>query len=138
MNHSLTRTLSGVYSYNYEYYCGPHCVTGTLTGGESIGISHNKQADVVAVIPILGRLAGPIIQDKGTKTAEEYTISIDLRFPPNTGCSLAYPTGIETEIQSIITSMSLPADKYMRSDVENWNPLTGQYSRNLTYIIENC
>jgi hypothetical protein len=130
---------TGVITYSYNYQCCDTCIDGVLK--ESINITREFPADVVAIVPILGRACGPIIQDKGTKTVEKCSIAIDLQFEKECGCSFAKPAGLEANVQGIISSAGCCADAYgthLERDTESWNPRTGRYTRNVTYICECC
>jgi len=137
---SVTRNKrNGQVTYSYTYMCCDVIVTGALK--ESINITKEFPADVVAIVPILGRTCGPVIQDKGTKTVEKCTVSIDLQFEKKCGSSLAKPSGLEAEIQGIITSANCCDGAYAthtERDTESWNPRTGRYTRNVTTICECC
>ena len=76
----------GSIGYNFTYNNRPMpIVTGALT--EKVNISKNRQVPVHAALTILGRAAGPILQDIGTKSAFTQDISIEAQFVPWTGYS---------------------------------------------------
>lgn len=130
---------NGQIQYSYTYMCCDTLVTGALK--ESINITKDFPAAVVAIVPILGRTCGPIIQDKGTKTVERCSIAIDLTFEKQCGGSLSKPSGLEAQIQSIISSVgccSTAYNSHQDRDQETWNPRTGRYTRNVSFICECC
>lgn len=153
---NVARNLtSGVIRYTYKYQCCTMVVTGALK--ESINITTEFPSQVLAIIPILGRTCGPIIQDKGTKTLEKASIAIDLLFPVDCDASYGKPSGLEDQIQGIISDAQICStgtchtvlnDReangcaqpscYIERDTESWNPRTGRYTRNVTYIRECC
>lgn len=126
--------------FSYEFSCTDFCNSDVFK--EDIVITHQNSADVFAVVPILGRAAGPIIQDKGTVTPKRTTINIEWQYPKSTGdCYLVQPTGAETAVQSVVSAANVCSDStgnYLESDTESWNPRKGRYSRSLTYICEEC
>jgi len=108
---------------------------------ESVNITKEFPADVVAIIPILGRTCGPIIQRKGTKTVEKCSVAIDLTFPKECGCSYGKPAGLEATVQGIISDAGCCTGAYnspTEKDTESWNPRTGKYTRSVTFICECC
>ncbi len=130
---------TGEISYDYTYRCCTTYVEGVLE--ESIDVTYDHQADVFAVVPILGRTQGPIIQDKNTKTEEKCSISVQLTFPSECGTLAGKPSGVDGKIQGIIDGVGCCGDankSYKESDRESWNPTTGRYTRDVTFVCEHC
>jgi hypothetical protein len=129
---------NGQINYTYIYSCCSNSVNGALK--ESVNITREFPADVVAIIPILGRTCGPIVQDKGTKTVEKCSVAISLLFAKD--CSTySKPSGLEAAVQSIISSAGCctgAENTYTERDTESWNPRSGQYTRNVTFVCECC
>lgn len=136
-----TNQNNGQIQYTYVYQCQEMCsdLDGTLN--QSVIINRERPADVVAVVPILGRTCGPVVQPKMTKTVEKWTVSIDLLYPKQCGCDYSQPTGLSGHIASIISSIGYcptASSTYTERDTESWNPRLGRYTRNITYICECC
>ncbi len=130
---------NGQISYTYNYSCCDTCSSGVLK--ESVNITRDFAADVVAIVPILGRTCGPIIQNKGTKTVAKCTVSIDLLFSKDCDCGYGLPSGLDGIVAGIISSAgccSTAYGTYTEKDTESWNPRTGKYTRNVTFICECC
>ena len=95
MLHSGVRTTSiahnptqGTITYSYEYDDRPtNCITGALF--ESISVSDSNPIDVFASLTVLGRSAGPILQDIGTISASTREISIEAIMAIPSGCTVA-------------------------------------------------
>lgn len=141
---SVTKGLiNGKISYQYEYAClACPRISGSIE--ESIEISTNRGGDSIAIVPILGRLCGPLIQNKNTKKETTFSVSITFRFKPNC-CVLTKPAGIEAVVNGIISSVTVDCvggctrtNTYTQQDTEGWNPCTGRYTRNVSKIIECC
>lgn len=129
---------NGQIQYSYTYICCNSNIDGVIK--ESVNISREFPSAVVAIIPILGRTCGPIVQDKGTKSVEKCSVSIALTFPADCS-SYAKPAGLEASVQGIINAAGVCSDAYgtyMERDTESWNPRTGQYTRNVSFICECC
>lgn len=89
--------------------------------GTEITIQTQEQASVLAIIPIPGRAAGPIVQDMGTQTSEIITVTIRSKrnsFQPNLATE-PYGDG-----GTII------------SDSANWNPNSGVAERTTRFLKE--
>jgi hypothetical protein len=128
---------NGVIQYSHTYACCDTCLTGVIR--ESIQISHEYPADVVAIVPILGRTCGPILQDKGTKTVEKCTVAVDATVARQCGCSTTPPASLAGDVQSLIQGLnSCSSVSYVERDSDSWNPSTGRYTRNITYLCECC
>ena len=69
--------LQGTISYNYEFDNRP---TNFVSGARSeiITLVNNDPADLIAVFPIPGRAAGPIIQNLGSITEKTRQLTIEL------------------------------------------------------------
>lgn len=139
-----TNKVNGRTQYSMDYQCNPSChrVTGSLE--ESVEITCNKGVDVVAIVPILGRSCGPLIQNKNTKKETTVTISISFRFKAD--CCSSKPSGIEDAVTAIINSVTgcdcpdgcSDVNTYTISDTDTWSPCTGRYTRQITRLLECC
>jgi len=91
---------------------------------ENVTVSYSNQGglvDVIAVIPVIGRLQGPVIQDMETTEIARVTINADITMEKNFG----KPDG---------TILTKPYRKgHCRSFNENWNPTTRNYSLSETW-----
>ena len=112
---------------------------------ENISVVDNNPTDVFASLTVLGRAAGPVLQDIGTVTAPTRDVNIDAIMTIGSGCTVAQllankpsaqVSGIlcafETDLTGSFTQV------FLTSDNENWNPKTGSYSRNVRWIYTNC
>jgi hypothetical protein len=136
---------NGKISYQNEYVC-LKCQRMTGTIEESVDIKFNRAADVVAIVPIMGRACGPLIQNKNTKTAITFGIDVVFRFTPNP-CSMSKPSGIDTVVENILSSIQSTVycqggcsvrNVYTQGDNEGWSPYTGRYTRSVNKIVECC
>jgi hypothetical protein len=149
----LSRTVShspsrGVLGYSYEYDDRPsNCVTGALI--EIISISDTNPNDIFAAVNVLGRQAGPVLQDMNTKTQRIRSLNVEVVVAPSTGCGYDYLYGVNSthpgdEVRDNIVcpmeqEISGSASNYfIQADTENWNPKTGRYSRNVSWVFTSC
>lgn len=76
--------LTGTINYSYEYNNRPsNLITGSKS--ENISVQDSWGVQSIAIIPILGRTLGPIIQDLGTYRERSRTLSIELVMPTASG-----------------------------------------------------
>jgi hypothetical protein len=146
----LTKSIShspgkGIIGYSYEFNDRPcSFISGALS--ENFSIVDNHPSDVFARIPVLGRAAGPVLQEISTVTESTREVSIEAVMPPPTGCSSISlldtykPTTIVANILcEFETQLTDVYDQvFKQSDTESWNPLSGRYSRNVSWIYQSC
>ena len=136
--------VNGVITYNYEFDDRPlNCVSGSLS--ENITIADNLPTDVFASLTVIGRAAGPILQDIGTTTAASRDVSIEVTMPIPTGCtpSLMFATNPRIDVQALLClfEAELTGDNdtvFKTNDSENWEPKTGRYSRGVSWTYQAC
>ena len=120
ISNSLTHSkTSGTITLSRAYDTRTVTVEGAAT--ESVSLNYQNQTgyvDVIAVIPIIGRLQGPIIQDMQTTETAKLTISVDITMMPGYG----KPNGED------ISAQYRPEGGYCKSFSEQWNPNTRAYT----------
>jgi hypothetical protein len=138
----------GTISYSFEYNDRPsRFITNSLA--ESIQIHNTYPANVYAKIPVLGRVAGPVLQDIGSITERRRSISIEVVMPiysgtlPNTVVGMteminAAPTGqINILIQACYDGLkNTYAQVFKDEDSDDWNPFNGHYTRNTAWTYQ--
>lgn len=152
-----TNEFTGEINYNIEYDSRPtNLVSGTLS--ESITCNDTYPGDVFAVIPVIGRQTGPVLQYIGGRTEYQRSLNIDLVMDKyytsgNTGTLkqrireigiLSKPSLNEpckSQINSIIHAYSPLSEtgirKYFVSPpTETWDPSSGRYSLTINWTYE--
>lgn len=137
--------INGKVNYTHEYMCAPcQRVPGTVE--ESLEFQCNIGGQMVAIIPILGRTCGPVLQDKGTRKESTYTINIMFRFKADC-CNITIPAGISDAVNAIIQQAQggcgcpngcQVVNTYQIENVVNWKPCQGEYTQRITNLIECC
>jgi len=135
----------GTVSYNLSFNNRPsHCATGVIS--ETINVTKNRPTDVHAIITVLGRAAGPILQDIGTKTPYTQDLSISAAVVPPTVCPTgdnyfdAAPTAqYDAIVDSLESSISGGGNTIFRTtDNETFDVKTGKYTRQTSWIYTSC
>ena len=125
-------------------------ISGALT--ENISINDTYPGDVFAVIPVIGRQTGPVLQYIGGRT--EYRRDVGIEFvvdytnipygKDRTTFLLSKPslnTPIRDSINGVVNALS-PANEpgirkyFLNPPAESWNPKDGRYSLNLSWTYE--
>ena len=130
----------GTLSYSYSYlaasgYLIPNAVE------ENIDITDNEPTDIFASLQIPGRTNGPVVQDMNTVTLPTRTISISATLAPaspivTSGSLLAQYLAKPDTNNLIGVLVPDSGNYYLTSGSEKWNPLTRQYSRNVTWTMK--
>ena len=146
-----TNEFTGEISYSLAFNNRPtNIVSGVIA--ESIQVNDTYPGDVFAVIPVLGRETGPVLQYIGGRTEYKRDVSINLtmdytKVPYGSGRntlllkkpSLVEPTA--TQIADLLKELSPQGEfgvrKYFISPPsESWSPKEGTYSFNVSFTYE--
>lgn len=147
--------FTGEISYAVEYDTRPtNMVSSTLQ--ENIICSDTYPGDVFAVLPVIGRKTGPVLQYIGGRTEYQRNLSIDLTFDRYwhsgaagwLGARQMFATSKPTlhepyksEIHTIIAAHS-PGNEngirkyFINPPQETWDAKTGKYTLNITWTYE--
>ena len=146
-----TNEYTGEVTYNLEFDNRPTNIIGGVLS-EQISVTDTYPGDVFAVIPVIGRSTGPVLQYIGGRTEYKRDLSINLvmdytkvpygslRNPLLTKKpSVVEPTA--TQIANLIRELSPAGEpgvrKYFVSPPsETWSPKEGSYSFNLSWTYE--
>lgn len=121
----------GTISYNIVFRENNGCIAGSLS--ESMTVTDEYATNVFAVVPVLGGEA--VIQDKGGTNVKRRTVSISATFPVGLSCDTSKPSGVETLVNQQEPSSTVVM---VERDTEAWDPLAGRYTRNKTWVYQDC
>lgn len=142
---------TGELTYNLQFDNRPtNIISGVLS--ETISVNDTYPGDIFAVIPVIGRKTGPVLQYIGGRTEYRRDVSINLnmdytKIPYGSGRKtllLQKPSVIEptaTQLAQLINELS-PANEpgirkyFISAPQESWNPKEGTYSINLGWTYE--
>lgn len=119
---------TGVITYNYTYNNRPSNLISN-TRSESIQIIDSLETNVVAIIPVISRAKGPILQNIGTSNERFRTLNIELVMS-------SPPTGNITQLLNSDPSLVAPTDGEISSIIAAANPATA-FSASQVYLTEN-
>lgn len=142
--------ITGRISYTYSYDTRPTtCITGALS--ESITITDKNPTDIFASIPVIGRAAGPVLQDMNTVTTRERSVSIEVTMAPPNICpnsaanvALLMAASPAAQVEVIIDAFQADLESnytqvFRSDDTPTWTPRpTGRYSRTVSWTFQNC
>jgi hypothetical protein len=137
----------GSIAYTFEYDDRPsNYISGAIA--EQISIVDNLSADVFAAIPVLGRAAGPVLQDLDTITPPTRTLNINCIMNKQTISSLQTAfnnnprinAASAASVQAIITAADPTTNGYsgvyVSEKSENWDPFNATYSFQMTWLYQ--
>jgi len=139
--------IEGTISYAYGYDTTTSgCITGDCLLSQNISIDDTLAQDVFASQTVLGRAAGPILQDIGTITANTRTVSVELVTLPPTACNSVtemykpVPTGLVHDFIGVISGdlMANYSQVFISSQSQNWNFSIGRYTKTMGFTYTNC
>lgn len=146
-----TNQYTGDISYNLQFNNRPvNIVSGVIA--ESIQVNDTYPGDVFAVIPVIGRATGPVLQYIGGRTEHKRDVSINLtmdytKIPygdQRSSLLMKKPSLVEptaSQIAELLGELSPQGEpgvrKYFISPPsESWNPKDGTYSFNVSWTYE--
>lgn len=139
--------IEGTISYSYSYDTQPSgCITGDCIISQNITIDDTLATDVFASQVILGRAAGPILQDIGTITARVRTLNAEIVTLPAESCAdldTIYANAPRSQVDSLIATISGDLTSnydqvFVSSNTENWNFTQGRYTRSIGFTYNTC
>jgi hypothetical protein len=143
--------FTGEITYALDYNNRPqNLISGALT--ENISVNDTYPGDVFAVIPVIGRQTGPVLQYIGGRTEYRRDVGIEFTVDYNnipygkdrTTFLLSKPSlnePVRTSLSNVINALS-PANEsgikkyFINPPTESWNPKDGRYSLNLSWTYE--
>jgi hypothetical protein len=124
---------AGQVTYQFEFNSLPRpCVVGALS--ENITISDDAATAVIAIIPVLGRAKGPVIQNIGTVKEKRRTVTIELVMPTDLNTNMCAVSGGPSVNISAYAPLGNPV--YLEQDQTQWSPSSGHYSRTVSWVYE--
>lgn len=143
--------VNGEITYNLEFDNRPtNYFSGVLS--ESINVNDTYPGDVFAVIPVIGRATGPVLQYIGGRTEYKRDINIeilidytDIGYDNNrTSFMLTKPSlnePIRSQLSTLVNDLSPATEPYIRKyflnpPAESWSPKEGRYTLSLSWVYE--
>lgn len=135
--------INGVITYSYEYDNRPtNLITNAIS--EVISINDSLSTDVVAIIPIINRTAGPILQNIGTSKEKRRTLDIEIIVDVSALTSISAilstkptQTGTILDVINAVNPINNGATKcFLEDNTERWEAREGRYSLSKSWVYE--
>lgn len=143
--------VNGEITYNLEFDNRPtNYFSGVLS--EAISINDTYPGDVFAIIPVIGRSTGPVLQYIGGRTEYKRDVNIEIKLDytdlgynnDRASFMLTKPSvnePIRSQLNALINDVS-PASEpgirkyFLNPPSENWSPKEGVYGLSLSWVYE--
>ena len=145
---------AGTINYTYNYNNRPaHCFPGVKS--ESVVVTDSLPNNVFAAVGVLGRAAGPVLQDIGTRNAATRSLNVEifLERTYQSGCTgadwanyifsqrpsavPAMSSVLQTIVDAVNPGIANEASfNFTNSQNETWEPLNGHYSYSIEWTYE--
>ena len=143
--------FAGDITYNLSFDNRPaNIISGVIS--ENVTVNDTYPGDIMAVVPVIGRTTGPVLQYIGGRTEYKRDVSLELVMDytdlpyGNTRNSLMLmkPSLVEPTKSQIITLIKTLSPEqepgvrkyFISPPTENWVPKEGRYSFNISWVYE--
>jgi hypothetical protein len=122
-----SNVYNGVITYSYEYNTDPvPTIPGALS--QNIKVTFGPGGQVIAIIPVIGRPDGPVLQDIGTIKERSKTITLDVVMEPGSDMP---------DTDDVINSYTPDgAQIYVNRDEKNWDETFYRFNRTVEWIYQ--
>lgn len=123
-----TGTITWSIIYNDQQILGDQ----DKIASEEISINYDNEdlsTAQIAIIPVIGRPRGPIIQSFNTNKERKVSVTLDLMMKKN-----YRPDQPPKDVANSIISQYRPAGGYVNSRSDNWNKKTGVYNISIEWV----
>lgn len=143
-----TNEINGEITYSLEFDDRPYNYFGGVLG-ENISVSDTYPGDVFAVIPVIGRKTGPVLQYLKGRTEYKRNVNIeilldytDISYSSSREHLLlnkpSLNTPIRNQLQELIVQLSPKGEPYvtqyfLNPPQESWSPKEGRYTISLAW-----
>lgn len=124
---------AGVITYHYEWDDRSNSeISGAMS--EIVTVNNHGATDIYASIPVLGRSAGPVLQDIGSQSAKKRTVQIEVVMP----CKSQTYTPTEPNTDSMVLALKpVASGVFLDQDDQSWTVNNGRYSRTATWTYSD-
>jgi hypothetical protein len=117
---------------------------------ENVSINDDGLTNTIAIISVLGRAAGDILQDTRTVSHKTRTMTVDIVMLPPTGCFLTANSTANIlaqspyyDVRQIFLAMqtylqSIYSQVYVVQNTDSWSNDLSSYSRTVGWKYANC
>lgn len=130
LNQASSDEINGIITYQLEWNNRaapdiPEALSQIVT------VTQEGAADVFAVLPVLGRAVGPVLQSIGTVTPKAIQVSVEAVLPSQRTDFLP----AEPNTDALVLSFA-PPGAFLASDISSWSARSGRFSRQTRYVYE--
>lgn len=144
--------VAGTINYSYQFDTRrPLCLSHNPNIlSENITITDNGLTNTIAIISVLGRAAGDILQNTRTFSHRKRLMSVDLIVLPPTGCMLSalkvgniMSQSPESDVRQLFLAMDfylagLYPSCYVTQNTASWSNDLSAYNKTVEWTLGNC
>lgn len=120
---------TGTITFNFSYNDLPVLINGAKNTSISVNYDNDQyQVETVAIIPVIARSNGPVIQKMKTSKERRRSVQLDAVMSKNNRTTK--PDGYSV----VAVYAPVGPNLAIQSHVENWEPQTGNYSLSVEWI----
>ena len=129
LNKSIGHNKSGgTITYSVSFNDLEPEISGALSESVTVNYDNEDGLDqIIAIIPIIGKADGPVIQDMGTTKEKKVSVTLDVVMLRGSRSSKPDGTTIANSYKPTSTS-------YQETKTESWSPSTGSYNLSISWI----
>ena len=129
LNKSIGHNKSGgTITYSVSFNDLEPEISGALSESVTVNYDNEDGLDqIIAIIPIIGKADGPVIQDMGTTKEKKVSVTLDVVMLRSSRSSKPDGTTIANSYKPTSTS-------YQETKTESWSPSTGSYNLSISWI----
>lgn len=123
---------TGVITFTYVFNDQTALIPGAISSSLKVqdtnynsNYTYNKPVEIIAIIPIIGKVNGPIIQDMNTTPESKRSLEINVVMNRSNRAN-------KPNLSSVYSSYQLPTSFTTIFD-ESWEPSTGSYTLNIEW-----
>ena len=121
--------VAGTITYSISYDDLVVTVENALS--ESVTVSYNNEDganQIIAVLGVIGKENGPVIQNMGTTSEKSIGVSVDIVMLRGFRDAINKPDG------TALATVYKPAGGFQTAKTESWTPTTGAYNLNIEWV----
>ncbi len=124
----------GVITFTYTFDDKEISVDFPCATNQTVNINDSNTDglnQIVAILAVIAKSDGPVIQDMRTTNEKTRSVSLDLQIKKEDNCRDTKPDGISW----IVTNYPPSSDTYYRTNAsDSWSPSTGAYSATVDFV----
>lgn len=129
----------GTISYNYQWTNEPKpTISGALSEIITVqDFNQNRNINVFAMVPVLGRAAGPVPQNMNTTKEQARSLDIEIVMAPTGGSDYLAAYNLRPNTDAIVSALTpVGGNVFIDEDTPSWTWRNGRYARVVKWVYQ--